>query len=72
MSYADTDTTQMDWSESEQCNPTERCPITGVSMAPGFMLAEYSRDARGDSLTIHREGSDPKLQEMFDKFLYRR
>ena len=72
MNYLDTDTTQTDWSESGQRNPTERCPITGVSMAPDIMLAEYAGDAQVGSHTVHKGRSESKLQAMFDKFLYQR
>ena len=72
MNYPDTDTTQTDWSESGQRNPNERCPITGVSMAPGLMPVEYSGDARVAGHRIHKGRSESKLQAMFDKFLYQR
>ena len=72
MNYPDTDTTQTGWSESRQRNPAERCPITGVSMAPGFMSVEHSGDARVVSHRIHKGRSESKLQAMFDKFLYKR
>ena len=72
MNYPDTDTTQTDWNESRQRNPAERCPITGVSMAPGLMPVEHYGDARVASQTVHKGRSESKLQAMFDKFLYQR
>ena len=72
MYYPDTDTTQTDWSESGQRNPNERCPITGVSLAPGFIPSEYSSDVQVGSHTVHKGRSESKLQAMFDKFLYQR
>lgn len=70
MNYLDTDTTHTDWSEFGQQNKTERCPITGVSTAPGYVPAEHSSDALVDSHAERGGRSKSKQKAMFDKFLY--
>ena len=72
MNYLDTDTTHTDWSEFRQQNKTERCPITGVSTAPGYVPAEHSSDALVVSHGGRGGRSTSKLQAMFDKFIYQK
>ena len=72
MNYLDTDTTHTDWSEFGQQNKTERCPITGVSTAPGYVLAEHSSDALVGNHAERGGRSKSKLQAMFEKFLYQK
>ncbi len=72
MNDLDTDTTQTDWSEFGQQNKTERCPITGVPTAPGYVLAEHSSDALVGSHAERGGRSKSKLQAMFEKFVYQK
>jgi hypothetical protein len=72
MNYLDTDTTHTDWSEFEAHNEPGRCPITGVSTAPGYVTAGFPGDSPADSPAERSARSNPKLQAMFDKFLYQK
>ena len=72
MNYLDADTTNTDWSEFEQQQETDRCPITGVSRAPRGRPAGLSSDELTGSHVERGGRSNSKLQAMFNKFLYQR
>ncbi len=67
-----TDTTQTDWSEFEQQNIIECCPVTDASRTPGYVQVEYSGAALVSSHAELGGRSKSKLQAMFDKFLYQK
>ena len=70
MEFTNTDNTH--WDEFKLENKSECCPVTGVSTALGYMLAEYSGATLDVSHTVHGGRSKSKLQAMFDKFLYQK
>ena len=72
MNYLDADTTNTNWSEFEQQEETERCPITGVSRALHYGPAGLSDVELAGSYVEHGGRPNSKLQAMFDKFLYQK
>ena len=72
MDHNAADTTLMDLSEYGLPNETERCPVTGLAITPGYVLDRDSADSAADDHAESREQADSNLQAMFDKFLYQK